>query len=124
VPPVSVDAGRILQLLSNLVANAVKFTQAGGTVTVSAASVGDDVVLSVTDTGPGISEEHLSHVFERYWHARRTTGARGSGLGLAIAKGIADAHGGRLSVESAVGRGSTFSVTLPAVRGAQSAGGT
>ena len=116
VPPVNADAGRLLQVLANLIANAVKFTQAGGKVTVAAALENDQVVISVADTGPGIPAEHLPHIFERYWHARRTARTRGSGLGLAIVKGIIDAHGGRVAVTSDVGRGSTFTVSLPAVR--------
>jgi len=112
------DAGRILQVLANLVGNALKFTEPGGAVTVAAETRGSEVVFSVSDTGAGIPAEHLPHLFELYWHARRTARSRGSGYGLAIAKGIVEAHGGRIWVESTPGAGSTFSFTLPAYRGA------
>ncbi|HEX5831375.1 MAG TPA: ATP-binding protein [Gemmatimonadaceae bacterium] len=113
LPRVSVDAERILQVLANLVGNAVKFSQAGGTVRVSAQRMGADVHVAVTDTGPGIPPEHREQMFDLYWHARRTARRRGSGYGLAIARGIVDAHGGRIWVESELGVGSTFAFSIP-----------
>lgn len=109
---VRADRDRILQVFSNLLGNAVKFTPAGGQVIVSATRVGDFMRFMVDDSGPGIDGEQLTKVFDRYWQA---PGARrqGSGLGLFIAKGIVEAHGGALDVESVVGRGTTFSFTIP-----------
>lgn len=112
LPPVLGDAGRMLQALANLIANALKFTDAGGRVTVSAEPHEDGVVFSVRDTGSGIPTEHLSRIFERYWQSRGKARIRGSGLGLAIAKGIVEAHGGHIWVESVPGEGSTFSFTV------------
>ncbi len=114
VPPLYADRERMLQTLSNLVGNAVKFTQAGGEVRIEAAARDGDVVLSVVDTGSGISEADLAHVFDRYWQAKsRRRGRQGLGLGLVIVKGIVEAHGGRIWVESQVGAGSRFSFTVP-----------
>ncbi len=110
---VHADGDRLFQVLSNLVGNAVKFTPAGGAVTVQVEDVaGDAVRFAITDNGPGIAAFELGHIFDRYWHARRGRGA-GTGLGLYIAKGIIEAHGGRLWVESVLGAGSTFYFTLP-----------
>lgn len=106
------DRHRVLQLLSNLVTNALRCTEAGGHVRVSARRDGDDVRLSVSDTGSGIADEDLPYVFDRFWQRHAST--RGSaGLGLTIARGIAEAHGGRIWVESRPGEGSTFHVTIP-----------
>ena len=109
---VPVDASRIVQVITNLLGNAIKFTDAGGTVTVRAANGPTSVVVSVEDTGIGIEPESLTRIFDRFWQARPTP-RRGSGLGLAIARGIIEAHGGRIWVESEMGRGSVFSFTLP-----------
>ncbi|CAA9311605.1 MAG: hypothetical protein AVDCRST_MAG11-1532, partial [uncultured Gemmatimonadaceae bacterium] len=117
-PPVHADAERVVQVLTNLLGNALKFTPEGGSVAVRAARRGGEVVLSVADTGPGIPAGDLPHIFDRYWHAQRTARTRGSGLGLAIVRGIVEAHDGRAWAESTVGRGSTFSFTLPAARDA------
>jgi PAS domain S-box-containing protein len=112
LPPVLADRDRVLQVLSNLLGNAVKFTPRGGDVLVCASSAGPGVEVSVADTGAGIPPEQLPHVFDRFWQgdARR----KGAGLGLAIARGIVEAHGGRIRAESAPGVGSTFTFTLPA----------
>jgi signal transduction histidine kinase len=109
------DEGRLLQVIGNLVGNALKFTAAGGCVVLSARPDDDEVVFTVADNGPGIPPEHLEHVFDRFWQARNGD-RRGVGLGLAIAKGIVEAHGGRVWVESAVGLGSTFSFAIPSAR--------
>ena len=116
IPRVLADGSRILQVLVNLVGNAMKFTPAGGTIVLNARPLDGEVVFSVRDTGVGIPAEDLPHVFERFWQARRNSGVRGTGLGLAIADGIVRAHGGRMWVESVVGEGSTFSFTLPQSR--------
>jgi PAS domain S-box-containing protein len=106
------DRERIVQVFSNLIGNAIKFTGEGGSVTIRMRLEGDRVVFSVSDTGPGISEENLSHIFDRYWQVTRR--ARESfGLGLAISKAIIESHGGSIWVESRVGQGTTFFFTLP-----------
>jgi PAS domain S-box-containing protein len=108
---VRVDADRIAQALANLIGNAVKFTPPGGRVAVTASARDGDVEISVEDTGRGIEEENLPHVFDRFWHSRGAEA--GAGLGLAIAKGIIEAHGGRIAVTSIPGEGTRFSFTLP-----------
>ncbi|HEX8358764.1 MAG TPA: ATP-binding protein [Longimicrobium sp.] len=111
-PAVMADRGRVSQVLSNLIGNALRFTPAGGRITLRAASGQNEVVFSVADTGPGIAPEHLPHLFDRFWQVEKSSRA-GAGLGLAIARGIVEAHGGRLWAESELGKGSTFSFTLP-----------
>jgi PAS domain S-box-containing protein len=110
LPVVEVDRERLLQVLQNLLSNALRFTPEGGHISLKAWRVDREVYLSVADTGPGISEESLPHLFEPFWQARR---AEGAGLGLAIAKGIVEAHGGRIWVESRLGQGTTFFFTVP-----------
>jgi signal transduction histidine kinase len=105
----------VLQVLSNIVGNAIKFTPEGGSIVVSSESHEDAVLFTVRDTGPGIDAEHLSRIFERYYQAGAPE-SRGVGLGLFIAKGIVEAHGGRIWVESIAGEGSRFFFTLPFVR--------
>ncbi len=112
LPAVHADAGRVGQVIGNLLANAVRFTEAGGRIGVRARLKAPVVEVSVTDTGSGIPIEEQSRVFDRFWQARRTAG-RGTGLGLAIARGIVEAHGGTIWLESEPGHGSTFTFTLP-----------
>jgi signal transduction histidine kinase len=112
LPAVEVDCDRIHQVVCNLVGNAMKFTPPGGRIAVSARADGGDVLVSVEDDGCGMSEADLDRIFEPYWQAQRTA-SLGAGLGLKIAKGIVEAHGGRIWAESAVGKGTTFHFTLP-----------
>jgi PAS domain S-box-containing protein len=116
LPNILVDSTRFVQVLANLVSNAVKFSESGGTVSVTAEGDADEVVVRVTDTGVGIPAHHLPHVFDRHWHSRHSGRAVGTGLGLAIAQGIVEAHGGRIWVDSTEGSGSTFSFTVPIAR--------
>jgi len=111
---VAADRGRLLQVLSNLVGNALKFTPSGGVVAISAHAAGDTISLEVRDSGRGIAAEDLPHVFERYWK-NDDDSSRGAGLGLYIAKGLVEAHGGHMTVETALGRGSSFRIDLPTV---------
>jgi signal transduction histidine kinase len=109
---VQADEERVLQLIDNLVGNALKFTPSGGRVSISGFIDANELRVSVADTGPGIPEEQRARLFDRFWQARGTD-RRGLGLGLPIAKGIAEAHGGRLWVESTMGSGSTFHFAMP-----------
>jgi PAS domain S-box-containing protein len=113
VAALDADLDRLSQTLSNLVANALKFTPAGGRVSLRAASEEGAVRISIEDTGVGIPEENLPHIFDRFWQATRSSRA-GAGLGLAICKGIVEAHGGRIEATSNEGRGTSIHITLPA----------
>ena len=114
LPVVDVDPTRMRSAIGNVIANAIRHTPSGGSVSVSAAvataASGGRVVISVTDTGEGIAPDLLPHVFERFV---RGAGSKGSGLGLAIAHDITVAHGGTIEVESAAGAGATFRISLP-----------
>jgi len=112
---VRADRGRLAQVLGNLLDNAVKFTPEGGRILLRAWSMDDEVVFEVGDTGPGISAEVQSHMFERFWQGRQAD-RLGVGLGLPIAQAIVETHGGRIWVESEPGKGSRFLFTLPRVR--------
>jgi signal transduction histidine kinase len=113
---VDADAARLSQVVQNLLSNAVKFTDAGGKVTLRAWSAVGVVKLTVSDSGLGIPPERMSTLFDRSGpsHTRGTRGERGTGLGLFICRQLVELHGGTLAVESALGRGTTFLVTLPA----------
>ena len=116
LPAALCDHDRITQVLTNLVGNAIKFTPEKGQVHVEAKRLGDALCFAVRDTGSGIPKPDLSHIFERYWtkKGRDQRGQEGTGLGLFIAKGIVDAHHGRIWAESELGVGTTFYFTIPA----------
>lgn len=112
LPAVSGDAERLVQVLANLLSNALRYTERGGAVKVRAARVGEVVEVSVVDSGSGIPASELPLIFERYWTVRGTAPRGGTGLGLGIARGIVEAHGGRLWAQSEPGKGSTFTFTV------------
>lgn len=113
LPPVSADSDRTEQVMMNLIHNAVKFTPAGGTITVNAQALDREVQFAIRDTGVGISAEDLPRIFERFYKADKSRSGGGTGLGLSIARHIIEGHGGRIWVESREGKGSTFFFTLP-----------
>ncbi len=110
LPILDVDPVRIKEVLGNLLANALRHTPAGGTVTIRGVVAGPWLEIRVVDTGPGIDPEVLPHVFERFVS---TAGSRGSGLGLPIARSLVEAHGGTLEIEATGSAGTTFRVRLP-----------
>jgi signal transduction histidine kinase len=116
LPPVRADTDRLLQVLTNLLNNALQYTPSGGDVTLSAEARGREVLVCVADTGIGIPAEHLAHIFDRFYRvdkSRSRQAGGGSGIGLTICKYLVEAHGGRIWVESTgEGQGSTFSFTL------------
>jgi signal transduction histidine kinase len=112
MPAVASDRERVLQVFANLIGNAIKFTPKGGEIRLLTCLENAEVRFTVADSGPGIPPEHLDHVFDRYWQAK-STAKLGTGLGLSIAKGIVEAHGGRIWVESPPNSGAQFNFTLP-----------
>ncbi|MDB4913973.1 MAG: hypothetical protein JWM95_1617, partial [Gemmatimonadetes bacterium] len=119
LPEVEADAERLGQVFSNLIGNAIKFTPAGGRITLGADASDGRVWFSVTDTGPGIPPEQLEKIFGPFWQARRAD-SRGIGLGLTIAKGIVEAHGGTIGVDSEIGVGTKFWFALATTRASSS----
>jgi PAS domain S-box-containing protein len=114
LPLVTADGARIVQVLGNLLRNAIKFTPNGGRIIVAVKPGESGVVFSVRDSGAGIPVANQGHVFDRDWHSSDGSRARGTGLGLSIAKGIVEAHGGGIWLHSTPGQGSTFSFSVPA----------
>src|SRR4051794_22290214 len=115
LPDVDADAGRIGQVLANLLTNANKYAHEGAQVRLAATKVGDEVEFAVSDNGPGLEEEQLDHVFDRFWRAdsTETQAVGGTGLGLAIAKSLVELHGGAITANSSDGEGATFRFVLP-----------
>jgi len=113
LPEVLCDRDRIHQVLVNLLGNATKFTPAGGRITLEVEQRDGEVQISVTDTGPGIPNDILPHVFEHYWKGNQVKSGAGVGLGLYICKGIVDSHGGRIRAESSPGEGARFIFSIP-----------
>jgi signal transduction histidine kinase len=112
LPPILADRERTMQVFANLIGNAIKFSPFGGTISVRAARFEEYVQFSLEDAGPGIPENQLARIFDRFWQAPGSTG-KGSGLGLFIVKGIVEAHAGKVWAASEVGTGTTLFFTLP-----------
>lgn len=121
LPLILADSDRVVQVLHNLLANAFRYTREGGSINVTASAAGDDIEVTVADTGKGIAPEDLKHIFDRFWKADRARARDehwpgGTGLGLSIAQSLLKTQGGRIWAESTVGEGSRFHFTLPRVR--------
>jgi signal transduction histidine kinase len=114
LPSVLCDADRMLQAIGNLIGNALKFTPTGGVICLGAADEGDFVRFFVEDNGPGIPEDDVPHIFDRFWTARKDSRVRGTGMGLAIVRGISEAHGGRVWVDRGSQGGARFNMLIPA----------
>jgi two-component system phosphate regulon sensor histidine kinase PhoR len=113
LPPVPADRDRVRQVITNIVHNAVKFTPAGGRITITSRLLEGSIVVDIADTGIGIPKEDSTRVFERFYKGDKARAGEGTGMGLAIAKHVVEAHGGNIWVQSVEGKGSTFSFSLP-----------
>jgi len=113
LPALRANPVRLRQVFDNVVGNAIKYSHNNGIVSISIRAEGDQVILKVTDNGPGIPVQDQAHIFDKFYRGRNMDKHEGSGLGLAIVKSIVDAHQGRIWVESAVGQGSSFFIVLP-----------
>ncbi len=114
LPPLRADPIRIRQMLDNLIGNAIKYTPKGGTIRINIHTEDHQLIFEINDTGTGIPLDEQPHIFEKFYRGSNTSDEpRGSGLGLAIVKSIVESHQGRVWVESALGKGSTFTVVLP-----------
>jgi signal transduction histidine kinase len=118
LPAISADRSQIERVITNLITHALRATTAGGAITVAAAPRGEEIAISVADTGSGIPREYLSRIFEPFVQVPRATGG-GAGLGLTISRRIIEAHGGQLTVQSSPGQGSTFTFTVRRAEEAQ-----
>jgi signal transduction histidine kinase len=115
LPNVVADRAQVERVISNLVTNAMRHTARGGEIEISAVRRDGYVAISVSDNGSGIPSEYLSHIFDKFVQVQEAPSGR-AGLGLAISKNIIEAHGGQIGVQSQVGRGTTFTFTLPVAR--------
>ncbi|HEY2408164.1 MAG TPA: hybrid sensor histidine kinase/response regulator [Polyangiaceae bacterium] len=113
LPPLRGDEERLLEVLENLVGNAIKFTGAGGSISVGASRQDSEILIWVKDNGAGIAPDQMPHIFDRFWQSKKRE-RRGIGLGLSICKAIVEAHGGRIWAESTLGSGTTLFFTIPA----------